>query len=148
MIPYEPDFYTKAEADELFAFCKSLPHDRKKNKPWRNLKRRLSFPGWSIPYETTRSSYDNMTYDIDAMPQPYQALRNRLSAYAGKDVNYFSTKGYENESDGMKWHRHKEDKVREDQTVWVLSLGAEHLVGIRPLDKNPLHVESFYTAAA
>jgi hypothetical protein len=146
MIPYEPEFYSKAEADALFDFCKTMLHERKKNPRNSALYRRVSYPGYSVYNEFRRAGgYDSEPFE-NAPPQ-YIELADRLTTYAGKPVNYLSTIGYENELDHIGWHQHKEDWNREEQTVWVLSLGDERLVGIRKKDdKNKDNWECFYPA--
>jgi alkylated DNA repair dioxygenase AlkB len=146
MIPYVSDFYSKEEADALFEFCKAMKHVRKKNPRGSALYRRVSYPGYSVENEYRRAGgYDTEEWK-DAPPE-YLALAARLSAFAGKDINYMSTIGYENELDHIGWHQHKEDWNRTDQTVWVLSLGVERLVGLRKKDeKNKDKWHCFYPA--
>lgn len=139
MIPYIENFYSKQEADELFEFIKTQPFVRPpnpRNKTYRL--KRLSFPGYSPPIPPTRaarkfkppSNYDVSRSAEDA-PELYKKFAKRLSEFAGKEINYMSTMGYLTD-DHMDFHQHEEDKKREDQTVWVLSLGAVHPVAIRP----------------
>jgi hypothetical protein len=129
---YVPDFYARSEADALFEFVRSLPFVRPKNKRnHKSLLRRLSFPGYSPPLTGvhTASRYGAPEL-IDTAPQLYKDLSARLTAYAGKNINYMSTIGYLPD-DHMNFHQHREDRAREDQTVYVLSLGAVHPVAIR-----------------
>jgi hypothetical protein len=139
MIPYIENFYTKQEADELFEFIKAQPFVRPpnpRNKTYRL--RRLSFPGYSPPIPPTRaarkfkppSNYD-VSRSVAEAPELYKKFAKRLSEYAGREINYMSTMGYLTD-DHMDFHQHEEDKGREDQTVWVLSLGAVHPVAVRP----------------
>lgn len=139
MIPYIENFYTKKEADELFEFIKTQPFVRPpnpRNKTYRL--RRLSFLGYSPPQSPSRagrlfkspSNYD-VSRSVAEAPELYRKFAAKLSAYAGKEINYLSTMGYLTD-DHMGFHQHEEDKRREDQTVWVLSLGAVHPVAIRP----------------
>jgi hypothetical protein len=148
MIPYIEEFYSLDEADQLFDFIRTQPHVRPRNK--RNNKsflRRLSFPGYSPPLtgHHTASRY-GMAGSLEDAPQPYKDLAARLTAYAGKEMNYLSTIGYLTD-DHMNFHQHREDKVREDQSVYVLSLGAVHPVAIRPLGcTDRSRYEIFYPA--
>jgi len=139
MIPYIENFYTQQEADEFFEFIKTQPFVRPpnpRNKTYRL--KRLSFPGYSPPQSPSRagrlfkspSNYDVSRPAEDA-PESYRKFAAKLSAYAGKEINYMSTIGYLPD-DHMDFHQHEEDKKREDQTVWVLSLGAVHPVAVRP----------------
>ena len=139
MIPYIPDFYTQQEADELFEFIKAQPFVRPpnpRNKTYRL--KRLSFPGYSPPQSSRRagrlfkspSNYD-VSRSVAEAPELYRKFAAKLSEYAGKEINYLSTMGYLTD-DHMDFHQHEEDKGREDQTVWVLSLGAVHPVAVRP----------------
>jgi hypothetical protein len=139
MIPYIEDFYTKQEADELFEFIKTQPFVRPPNPQNKTYRlKRLSFPGYSPPIPPTRaarkfkppSNYD-VSRTVAEAPELYKKFAKRLSEYAGREINYLSTMGYLTD-DHMGFHQHEEDKKREDQTVWVLSLGAVHPVAIRP----------------
>jgi hypothetical protein len=130
---YIPDFYTQPDANALLDFIRGLPSVRPINA--RNSKshlRRLSYPGYSPSPDAYRTEMrrENMRGTLLDAPQLYQELSSRLTAYAGKDVNYLSTIGYLPD-DHMNFHQHAEDMKREDQTVYVLSLGAAHPVAIR-----------------
>jgi hypothetical protein len=139
MIPYEENFYSQADADELFEFIKGQPFvrpDSKRNKTSRL--RRLSFPGYSppLPGMKHQAGYD-VSGSIDQAPELYKRLADAITAYQVSQglptpCNYLSTIGYLPD-DHMNFHQHREDKKREDQTVYVLSLGAVHPVAIRPL---------------
>lgn len=137
MIPYIEDFYSQQDADELFEFIKAQPFVRPpnpRNKTYRL--KRLSFPGYSPPVVGRQTSFKRPSnYDVsrpvEKAPELYKKFAKKLSAYAGKEINYMSTIGYLPD-DHMDFHQHEEDKKREDQTVWVLSLGAVHPVAIRP----------------
>jgi hypothetical protein len=136
---YIEHFYSQADADEFFEFIKTQPFVRPpnpRNKTYRL--KRLSFPGYSPPQSPRRaerlfkspSNYDVSRPAEDA-PELYKKFAAKLSEYAGKEISYMSTMGYLPD-DFMDFHQHEEDKKREDQTVWVLSLGAVHPVAIRP----------------
>jgi hypothetical protein len=138
MIPYIENFYAKQEADEFFEFIKTQPFVRPpnpRNKTYRL--RRLSFPGYSPPIvgrnhaSFKRPSNYDVSRTIQDAPELYKEFAAKLSDFAGKEINYLSTMGYLTD-DHMGFHQHEEDKKREDQTVWVLSLGAVHPVAIRP----------------
>jgi len=132
VIPYIENFYTKEEADALFAFIKTLPSVRPVNARNKSSHlRRLSYPGYSPPlsHRHHEAGYDVRGIVEDA-PDEYKELAARLSTYAGKPVNYLSTIGYLMD-DHMNFHQHAEDQKREDQTVYLLSLGATHPVAIR-----------------
>lgn len=149
MIPYEPDFYSQEEADELFEFIKTLPFVRPDNKRNRTSRlRRLSFPGYSPPLSGHhRSSRYSVSGTVDDAPEPYKRLADAITAYQVSQglpnpCNYLSTIGYLTD-DHMNFHQHREDKKWEDQTVYVLSLGAVHPVAIRTLgctDKSQYEV--------
>jgi hypothetical protein len=139
MIPYIENFYTEQEADQLFEFIKTQPFVRPpnpRNKTYRL--KRLSFPGYSPPIPPTRaarkfkppSNYD-VSRSVAEAPELYRKFAARLGEYAGREINYMSTMGYLRD-DHMDFHQHEEDKGRENQTVWVLSLGAVHPVAVRP----------------
>jgi hypothetical protein len=139
MIPYTENFYTQQEADELFEFIKAQPFVRPPNPRNKNVRlRRLSFPGYAPRYDGPKaertfhppSRYGESLPVEDAL-ELYKKFAKRLSEYAGREINYLSTMGYLTD-DHMDFHQHEEDKGREDQTVWVLSLGAVHPVAVRP----------------
>jgi hypothetical protein len=134
MIPYIENFYSPEEADALFAFIKTLPSVRPVNARNKSSHlRRLSYPGYSPPlshrHVNHQAGYDTRGIIEDA-PDEYKMCAAHLSTYAGKPVNYLSTIGYLM-NDHMNFHQHAEDQKREDQTVYVLSLGAMHPVAIR-----------------
>jgi hypothetical protein len=137
MIPYIPNFYTQDKADELFEFIKGQPFVRPANKRNSTSRlRRLSFPGYSPPLRGHhRSSEYSVSGSLDDAPELYKELASCIGAYANSQslptpINYLSTIGYLAD-DHMNFHQHREDKAREDQTVYVLSLGAVHPVAIR-----------------
>jgi hypothetical protein len=152
MIPYIENFYTQQEADELFEFIKAQPFVRPsnpRNKTYRL--KRLSFPDYSPPQSSRRagrlfkspSNYD-VSRSVAEAPELYRKFAARLGNYADREINYLSTMGYLTD-DHMDFHQHEEDKGREDQTVWVLSLGAVHPVAIRPKGcKNKSQWEIIY----
>jgi hypothetical protein len=72
---------------------------------------------------------------LDDAPAEIKSLAEKLSALAGRPVNYFSFVGYENEKDHINWHQHREDKCR-DARVFIISLGASRTFGLRKLCKE------------
>jgi alkylated DNA repair dioxygenase AlkB len=136
VIPHEEKFYTQQDADELFEFIKTQPFVRPPNPRNKTCRlKRLSFPGYSPPLTGDRTFKRPSNYDVSRpvaeAPPLYRKFAEKLSAFAGKEINYLSTIGYLPD-DHMDFHQHEEDKKREDQTVWVLSLGAVHPVAVRP----------------
>jgi len=135
-IPYFGKFLTRPEADNLFAFLQTLEHGREKNK--RNnssVLRRVSYPGWS-PIGSHRPAAGYKTLPLDAMPDEIKELSAKLTTFAGdqsRPVNYLSVIGYADENDHMNFHQHREDHKREDQTVFVVSLGEIRTITLRPL---------------
>jgi hypothetical protein len=136
MIPYIEDFYSPEEANALFDFIRELPYVRPRNlRNKTSFLRRLSFPGYSPPLSySTNQQHHTAGYDVaglvDDAPAEYKELAARLTAYAGKTINYLSTIGYLTD-DRMNFHQHAEDQKLEDQTVYVVSFGAVHPVAIR-----------------
>jgi len=140
MIPYMEDFYSQQEANEFFEFIKAQPFVRPPNPRNKTCRlRRLSFPGYApfMPGSRTgrrlfkRPSNYDVSRSVAEAPELYRIFAARLGKYAGREINYLSTMGYLTD-DHMDFHQHDEDKGREDQSVWVLSLGAVHPVAIRP----------------
>jgi hypothetical protein len=132
-VPYVPDFLTKAEADALFAFCQTLPHERQRNPRNSTFYRRVRYPNWGFPFADT--------------PPEIKALVEKISAYAGKPIKRIGVGGYENEHDGMNFHQHRKDRDAfvADQSVYVLSLGAEREIGIREVGETG-NGETFWAA--
>jgi len=141
---YIENFFTEHEADEMFLQLRALPHERNRNKMYggQNFLRRLSFPGWS-PEKEHRPAGQYKTEDFEGAPDFIKAASAKLSDYAGKEIKYLSTIGYENERDAMNYHQHKEDQERDrvlrglglpgaDMSVWVLNFGERRTIGIRP----------------
>jgi hypothetical protein len=139
MITYIENFYSPEEADALFNFIRELPFVRPRNmRNSTSRLRRLSFPGYSPPL-SHRSVNHKAGYDVRGIvedaPQEYKTLAARFSEYAASvqlptPINYLSTIGYLVD-DYMNFHQHAEDQKREDQTVYLLSLGAVHPISIR-----------------
>jgi hypothetical protein len=134
-IPYVENFLTEAEADELFDFCRTLPSVRPVNP--RNPKafiRKVSHGCFSILPEsrTGKTVHGGGADGFAASPQQIKDLAGKLTEYAGKTVNYLSVLGYENEKDHIGFHRHREDDTLKSQAVYVVSLGEERLLTIRP----------------
>ena len=46
---------------------------------------------------------------LEDAPAEILALREKLSAFAGKDANYLTLVGYADEKDHITWHKHRED---------------------------------------
>lgn len=145
MIPYNENFLTKEYADDLFEFLRTGPHYRPLNeRNGTSYKRRISYCGWS-PIPGAAGGYD--TLDIGTMPEIVKPLRQLLSEYAGKDINYLSAIGYIGGDDHMSWHQHKEDRRKKDETVWCVSLGFPRLVSIRPHGSGDKSTWSHFRAA-
>src|SRR5271170_30019 len=123
MIPYNENFLTKTEADTLKESVLSQPAIREKiARNHSSLIRKLHYGTYSpIP----ESHYGGISHcrPVDDAPSFIKAFAAKLSAFAGKEINYISQRGYENERDHIGWHQHHEDYGREDQSVWVVSLG-------------------------
>jgi alkylated DNA repair dioxygenase AlkB len=67
-------------------------------------------------------------------PEPIRQLAAKLTAYAGKEINYLSVVRYRDGDDYFNWHQHKEDKQPgRDMSVWIVSTGAERPFAVRPL---------------
>src|SRR5579863_2811830 len=140
-IPYVKDFLDAREADQLFAVLQTMSPVRERNRRNQNVYIRklhygtyapLRSPGSPILASQTQQGYGKRLVPGDA-PNEIKSLKARLTAYAGKDVNYLSILGYENENDHIGWHQHREDRGEEDQSVWVLSLGQVRELTIRPV---------------
>lgn len=135
MIPYIEDFLSRDESDALFAACQSLPAVRPKNP--RNsavFVRKVSLGCFSVLPEsrTGKTAHGGGANYLDHAPDEIKSLQGLLSAYAGKDINYFSVLAYEDEKDHINFHQHREDRKQEDMSVWVISLGQVRQLVLRP----------------
>ncbi len=133
MTPYFEDFYNESKADALLDFIRTQPHVRPTNPRNHNiLLRRISYPGYSVPFDRSRVSHYGAKHPIENAPPLYNLFASDLTAFAETEINYLSTIGYLR-TDWMNFHQHRrDDGGLPDQTVWVLSLGAVHPVVIRP----------------
>ena len=137
---YDPNFLTKLEADELFAFCQTFPPVRP-TSPFNSshVLRRVSIGSWNdygisaakMRHATNRSEQKNRP-TMDSAPLQIKDLAVRLSLLAAKPVNYISVLGYENEHDHIDWHQHAEDRAR-DARVFIVSLGETRTFGLREI---------------
>ena len=117
---YEPYFLTKKEADALFEVAKAQPRQRPIIKRSGYAQRRSASTTWSV--RDRHADDSELMVRLDEAPPEIIALQKKLNALAGKEVNYFSLQGYENEQDHIGWHQHREDKCR-DARVFIISLG-------------------------
>ena len=117
---YEPNFLTKAEADALFEMAKAQPRLRPIIKRSGHALRRCSSTTWSVRDQYAESIPGMMR--LAEAPSEIVSLQRKLTALAGKEVNYFSLQAYENERDHIGFHQHREDKCR-DARVFIISLG-------------------------
>src|SRR5580704_18420169 len=134
-IPYVENFLTEEEADSLYDFCQQLPATRPVNP--RNPKsfiRKVSYGCYSILPEsrTGRTVHGGGAEGFAASPDEIKDLAARITDYAGFEINYLSILGYENEKDHIDFHRHREDDTLKNQAVYVLSLGEDRMLTIRP----------------
>jgi hypothetical protein len=131
---YQPDFITKKQADDLFDACKALPKNRPKTKlsGYKSDLLRLEMPFYVGVEKWIPSATENQwKFLLKDAPSEIQALAKKLSAIAGRPINYLSLNGYENERDVINWHQHREDDCR-DATVYIVSLGEKRTFGLRP----------------
>ncbi len=144
-------FLTKKEADDLFAFVKTLPRFRSEfsfRGQRRGYIKRLSLPSWSeygtfrgvAPGSKNQGAYHQEYKDVkgllqnslDSAPRVVRDLAIKLSRFAGKPVNYFSLVGYADENDHIEPHQHGEDRGR-DARVFIISLGAVRRFYLSPI---------------
>jgi len=131
---YDPNFLTKQEADELFAFCLTFTRVRPAS-PFNasHTLRRTSVAHWNDNGSRRgRVSGEKEYPTMDAAPWQIKELAIKVSLLAGKPVNYISILGYENEKDHIDWHQHAEDRAR-DARVFILSLGEARTFGLREI---------------
>jgi alkylated DNA repair dioxygenase AlkB len=119
---YEADFLSPEEIADLEKACESAPWHRYKIRG--HYVRRSS-----CLYTKVRTSRSLLThhggdgiYSLDEAPEAIKAYRAKLSAHAGVDINYMSCVRYLDGQEYMGPHQHKEDRERDDQRVWIMSL--------------------------
>jgi hypothetical protein len=131
MIPYIEDFLTQRDADDLKESVLSQPPVRERNARNGTLIRKIHYGTYS-PVPESHYGKTSHCRSVESAPDYIKSLAKRLSAYAGKEINYLSQIGYESEKDHIGWHNHREDLVRKDQSVWVISLGQVRELALRP----------------
>jgi 2OG-Fe(II) oxygenase superfamily/Domain of unknown function (DUF4326) len=127
---YEPNFLSAGEADALFERSKAQPRDRPIIPRSGYHLRRCASTTWSVRDRNIDDSA--LMAPLAEAPREILSLQHKLSNLAGKDVNYFSLQAYENESDHIGWHQHREDKCR-DARVFIISLGERRSFGVHKL---------------
>lgn len=126
---YEQQFLSKGEADALFEMAKAQPRVRPIIKRSGYHLRRCASTCWSA---RVRNDDSVGMVPLEDAPPEIISLQRKLSALAGKEVNYFSLQAYENERDHIGWHQHREDKCR-DARVFIISLGECRSFGVDKL---------------
>lgn len=127
---YEPQFLSKEEADALFEMAKAQPRVRPIIKRSGYELRRCASTLWSVRDRHAEDS--DLMVPLAAAPPEIISLKRKLSALAGKEINYFSLQAYENERDHIGFHQHREDKCR-DARVFIVSLGERRTFGVDKL---------------
>jgi len=138
---YDPHFLNKKEADALFKCLDARTYKQRKNR-YGNFMRRQ---GVAFVSDMTHPQirYKNQgLVPFDKAPAVIQALRKKLSARAGRHVNYLAVNKYPDGKIGIDWHNHTEDKET-DTPVLLVSVGAERHFWVRPFNgkhtTNPEH---------
>ena len=127
---YVPQFLSEEEAQKLFETGVTLPFKRK-TVMFGKLARHASYEFTTFP------SAENHR-PLSGAPAAILHLRDRLSEYAGRDVNNLSVVRYET-GDYFDWHQHRADKVRNedgtkrDATVYIVSTGVVRPFSVRPV---------------
>jgi hypothetical protein len=131
---YIENFLTRDEADRLLIFALGLPPTRDATIPWGHPASFVGLRNYSEFSSIDRYGRDNKPgFPLDTAPGEVKHLESALSEFAGKHVNCLSFIAYMNERDYMGFHQHDEDRIRLDQSVWVVSLAAVRAVTVRPI---------------
>jgi alkylated DNA repair dioxygenase AlkB len=124
-IGYVPDFLSKEETTALFDACTSLKYVRKQERG--GLARHAT-----VAFSTAVDKHQT-TSPLDSAPRAIRESAQRLSDHAGRDINYLAVVRYIDGTDYVDWHQHKSDKKFDDQTVWIVSTGAERPFAWKPV---------------
>jgi alkylated DNA repair dioxygenase AlkB len=134
-IPYVKGFLDVREADDLFNFFRAMsvtPEPNKRN-PTGPPVRILKYGTYvREPLSRTKAVYGPVL-DFANVPEAMLSPLAKLSAYAGRTINYASVLGYRDERDHINFHQHPEDRVETDMSVYVLSLGHDRDLVLRPV---------------
>jgi uncharacterized Zn-finger protein len=129
---YIEKFLTRVEADHLELFSLNLPPKRNPTA-WGHPASFVGLGSWGEFPTIDRYGDCKLGPALDTAPTEVTQLAAMLSAFAGKPINILSFLAYMNERDYMGFHQHREDHIRLDQSVWVVSLGAVRAVTLRPI---------------
>lgn len=77
-----------------------------------------------------RSGYNGDFSVLKDAPYAIKMLQQKLSMYAGKEIDYLSVVRYRDGNDGMVWHQHSEDRHGQDASVWIVRTGTERTLSI------------------
>jgi hypothetical protein len=122
-------FMTESEATDLFNQCNTLRFIRKQQRGGKA--RHATFAFTSA--HDTRANKAGAVLDLTTAPTAITRLAKRLTTRTGKDINYLAVVRYENGSDYFNWHQHESDKDGRDMSVYIVSIGAERALSIRPV---------------
>jgi alkylated DNA repair dioxygenase AlkB len=136
-------FISEEKADDLFAFLETLNFKRRVNP--RNHKQYLK--RGTLTYQDlnaaagdvkTAGNEDVELLDLATAPKEIQYVRERLTEWEGRPVNYISINRYPDGSAGIGWHNHKED-LAINTPVFLISVGASRTLWFREIGSDEAH---------
>ena len=130
---YVPNFLSDIETSELFQACAALSYSITKTVPWNKEVKHSSITFAPDGYKMRRG-YNGDFCPLKDAPAAIKNLADKLTAYAGKEIDYLSVVRYRDGNDGMTWHQHSEDRHGQDASVYIVSTGATRDLSIRRID--------------
>lgn len=139
-LPYSQQFLSEDRADALFSLLETMNFKRRVNP--RNSKQFLK--RGTMTYQDlnaaagdvkTAGNEDVELLDLATAPEEIRYVRDRLTEWEGRPVNYISINRYPDGSAGIGWHNHKED-LAINTPVFLLSVGSPRTIWIREIGSD------------
>jgi hypothetical protein len=136
---YTANFIAPSTADALFNLCERLEFVKRPNprNPKQFLKRgTITFQDGNIAAGAADvNQFHNVIVDLASAPPEVVSLRDALTKFAGRKVNYLSLNRYPDGSSGIGYHNHKED-LEIDTPVLLVSVGAARTMWLRKIGQD------------
>jgi len=137
---YISQFLSVSDADALFAVLEGMDFKKRPNprNPKQFLKRgTMTFQDRNAATGDPKTGlYDDVEIrDLATAPPELQRLRDQLTEWIGRPVNYISINRYPDGTAGIGWHNHKED-LAINTPVLLVSVGAPRKLLVREIGKE------------